>query len=76
MHLGTLEAVPALVRETLQSADPNYRLTTGGEAMLARWAFEWVEFASFYGGAWRWRPAGRVAPRPERAPILATASCT
>ena len=60
MHLGTLEAVPALVRETLQSADPNYRLTTGGEAMLARWAFEWVEFASFYGGAWRWRPADVV----------------
>ena len=60
MHLATLEAVPTAVRAGLRAADANYELTPAGEAMLARWAIDWNGFASFYGGAWRWRPADVV----------------
>lgn len=60
MHLAALEAVPSAVRGGLRSADPGFELSPAGEAMLARWALEWTAFASFYGGAWRWRPADVV----------------
>jgi hypothetical protein len=55
MHLATADVVPASIRESLQSGDSRVALTSGGEAGLVAWQVEWVRFASFYGGAWRWR---------------------
>ena len=55
MHLGTATVIPAVLQESLAEADPRYRLSTGGEAAIAVWASEWLRFASFYGGAFRWR---------------------
>lgn len=55
MHLGTAAAVPALVRESIQRSDPRFRLSKAGEAAVLAWSAEWVRFASFYGGAFRWR---------------------
>ncbi|NBU24415.1 MAG: hypothetical protein EBS39_02095, partial [Gammaproteobacteria bacterium] len=55
MHAATLQVVPEVVRETVASTDPRFRLSTGGEALLVAWAADWARFASFYGGAWRWR---------------------
>lgn len=55
MHLGTAVVVPAIVRESLAETDPRYRLSTAGEAAAAVWAAEWLRFASFYGGSFRWR---------------------
>ncbi|MFO1427978.1 MAG: pilus assembly protein TadG-related protein [Steroidobacteraceae bacterium] len=60
MHAATLEVVPATVRAVLAANDPRYRLTRGGEALLAQWALEWNSFTSSYGGAWRWRQADLV----------------
>jgi hypothetical protein len=39
----------------LQRGDSRVSLSPGGEAGLVAWQVEWVRFASFYGGAWRWR---------------------
>lgn len=55
MHLGTATVVPAILRESLAETDPRFRLSTGGEAAAAVWATEWLRFASFYGGSFRWR---------------------
>jgi len=55
MHLATAEVVPASIRESLHSGDGRVTLSPGGEAALVAWQVEWVRFASFYGGAWRWR---------------------
>lgn len=55
LHLATQYIVPQIVRESLQAADPRYVLTEGGEKMLWAWHYEWASFASFYGGAFRWR---------------------
>lgn len=55
MHAATLQVVPEVVRETVASTDPRFRLSEGGEALLVAWAADWARFASFYGGAWRWR---------------------
>lgn len=55
MHLGTVTVVPAILRESLSQTDSRYRLSTGGEAAVAVWASEWLRFASFYGGSFRWR---------------------
>lgn len=55
VHLSVLEVVPEIVRSTLQTADPDFSLTRGGETVLSRWSADWMRFASFYGGAWRWR---------------------
>ena len=57
VHAAALVAVPEVVRGTLVANDPRYRLSPGGELLLARWAAEWVRFTSFYGGAFRWRQA-------------------
>ncbi len=57
VHAVALVAIPDVVRGTLAANDPRYRLTTGGELLLVRWATEWVRFTSFYGGAFRWRQA-------------------
>jgi hypothetical protein len=50
-------AVPEAVRDTLAANDPRYRVSAGGEVLLARWAAEWARFTSLYGGAFRWRQA-------------------
>lgn len=55
MHLATAQVVPASVREVLRRDDPRIELSPGGEAALVAWQVEWTRFASFYGGAWRWR---------------------
>jgi hypothetical protein len=57
VHAAALAAVPEVVRGTLAANDPRYRLSTGGELLLARWASDWIRFTSFYGGAFRWRQA-------------------
>lgn len=57
VHAIALVAVPAAVRGTLAANDPRYRLSAGGEAMLARWSADWLRFESLYGGAFRWRQA-------------------
>ena len=53
--LFALEAVPEAVRATLAANDPRYRVSPGGELLLARWMAEWIRFTSLYGGAFRWR---------------------
>lgn len=55
MHLATAEVVPASIRESLPGGDSHVSLSAGGEASLVAWQVEWARFASFYGGAWRWR---------------------
>ena len=55
MHLATAQVVPASVREVVESGDSRVALSPGGEAALVAWQVEWARFASFYGGAWRWR---------------------
>lgn len=55
VHLSVVAVVPDVVRASLQAADPAFSLTRGGESVLSRWSLDWVHFASFYGGAWRWR---------------------
>lgn len=57
VHGVALVAVPAAVRGTLAANDPRYRLSAGGELMLARWSADWLRFTSLYGGAFRWRQA-------------------
>jgi hypothetical protein len=57
VHAVALVAVPDVVRGTLAANDPRYRVSAGGELLLARWAADWVRFTSFYGGAFRWRQA-------------------
>lgn len=57
IHGMALLVVPEVVRETLRANDPRYRVSEGGEVLLARWAVEWAQFTSFYGGAFRWRQA-------------------
>jgi hypothetical protein len=57
MHAASFQAVPDVVRATLAANDPRYRLSAGGEALLARWLADWTRFSSSYGGAWRWRQA-------------------
>lgn len=60
VHLAAFEYVPDAVRQTLAANDPSFRLSPGGEALLARWAADWAGFTSSYGGAWRWRQADVV----------------
>jgi hypothetical protein len=55
MMSTTLLTVPQIVRDTVEAADPRFRLTEGGEAQLLAWAAQWQNFSSFYGGSWRWR---------------------
>lgn len=55
MHTATAGVVPEVVRRTAASVDPRFRLSAGGEALMAQWAAQWAGFVSFYGGAWRWR---------------------
>jgi Putative Flp pilus-assembly TadE/G-like len=57
VHAAALLAVPEVVRGTLAANDPRFRLSRGGELLLARWSADWVRFTSFYGGAFRWRQA-------------------
>ncbi len=57
VHAVALIAVPDVVRGTLAANDPRFRLSDGGELLLARWAADWVRFTSLYGGAFRWRQA-------------------
>jgi len=57
VHAAALVVIPEVVRETLRTNDPRYRVSQGGELLLARWAVDWVRFTSFYGGAFRWRQA-------------------
>lgn len=60
VHLAAFEFVPDAVRATLAANDPAFRLSAGGEALLARWSADWTTFTSSYGGAWRWRQADVV----------------
>jgi hypothetical protein len=60
MHVAAFDVVPATVRAVLAANDPRYRLSRGGEALLARWAAEWATYTSSYGGAWRWRQSDLV----------------
>ncbi|MCP5359521.1 MAG: hypothetical protein H7A14_02170 [Sinobacteraceae bacterium] len=57
VHAVALAVVPETVRATLAANDPRYRLSEGGELLLARWVGEWTRFTSLYGGAFRWRQA-------------------
>lgn len=55
MHASVPIVLPRLVQEVVDANDTRYQVTLGGSAMLGRSALEWEEFASFYGGSWRWR---------------------
>jgi hypothetical protein len=55
MHLGAAREVPKVARQQVQLIDPRFELTAGGEAALTLWQLQWPRFASFYGGAFRWR---------------------
>jgi hypothetical protein len=55
LHVGALQAVPAVVKDTVQRIDPRFELTPGADASLNLWQVQWPRFASFYGGAFRWR---------------------
>jgi hypothetical protein len=57
VHGVAFLAVPEAVRDTLAANDPRYRVSAGGEVLLAQWAVEWARFTSLYGGAFRWRQA-------------------
>lgn len=55
MHLSVPIVLPQLVRNVVESNDPRYRITAGGESQLIDSAAEWRDYASFYGGSFRWR---------------------
>lgn len=55
LHVGALQAVPAVIKDQVQSIDPRFELTPGADASLVLWQVQWPRFASFYGGAFRWR---------------------
>jgi hypothetical protein len=55
MHAGAVQYVPKLVRQQVKAIDPRFEVTEGAEAALTVWQLQWPRFASFYGGAFRWR---------------------
>lgn len=55
MHASVPFVIPQIVKDVVAANDTRYQVTVGGNWMLARSALEWVDFASFYGGSWRWR---------------------
>jgi len=55
VHAAYPAALDSVIRDVVARNDPRYEVTTGGQWMLMRTAFEWSNFASFYGGSWRWR---------------------
>lgn len=55
MHASVPFVISQIVKDVVAANDTRYQVTVGGNWMLARSAVEWVDFASFYGGSWRWR---------------------
>jgi hypothetical protein len=55
VHAAYPAALDSVIREVVERNDPRYEVTTGGQWMLMRTAFEWSKFTAFYGGSWRWR---------------------
>jgi len=55
MHASVPFVIPQIVKDVVAANDTRYQVTVGGNWMLARSALDWVDFASFYGGSWRWR---------------------
>lgn len=55
VHNSYPAALESIVRDVVARNDSRYEVTTGGQWMLMRTAFEWSDFSSFYGGSWRWR---------------------
>lgn len=55
MHLSVPIVLPQLVRAVVERNDPRYRITAGGESQLIDSATAWQDYASFYGGSFRWR---------------------
>jgi hypothetical protein len=55
MHASVPFIIPQIVKDVVAANDTRYQVTVGGNWMLARAAVEWADFASFYGGSWRWR---------------------
>lgn len=55
MHASVPVAVPQLVQAVVSANDSRYEITTGGESLLLDSAAEWSQYASFYGGSFRWR---------------------
>lgn len=55
MHASIPFVISQIVKDVVAANDVRYQVTVGGNWMLARSALEWVDFASFYGGSWRWR---------------------
>lgn len=55
VHAAFPAALDSIVRDVVTRNDPRYRVTTGGDWMLMRTAFDWSNFTAFYGGSWRWR---------------------
>jgi hypothetical protein len=55
MHASVPFVIPQIVQDVVAANDSRYQVTVGGNWMLARSAVEWADFASFYGGSWRWR---------------------
>jgi len=55
MHLSVPIVLPQVVRAVVEANDPRYRITAGGESQLLDSALVWRDYASFYGGSFRWR---------------------
>jgi len=55
MHASVPIVIPRIVQDVVSANDARYRVTVGGNWMLARSTVAWTDFASFYGGSWRWR---------------------
>lgn len=55
MHLSVPVVVPQIVRAVVQANDARYRITAGGESQLFDSSSAWQNYASFYGGSFRWR---------------------
>ena len=55
MHASVPYVIPQIVEDVVAANDSRYHVSVGGNWMLARSAVEWADFASFYGGSWRWR---------------------
>jgi len=55
MHASVPVLVPLIVHDIVKSNDPRYEVTVGGNWVLGQSTRQWGEFASFYGGSWRWR---------------------
>lgn len=55
VHAAFPAALESIVRDVVARNDPRYQVTTGGDWMLMRTAYDWSNFTAFYGGSWRWR---------------------